>query len=203
MLHLSAVDTTTLELLKSLMTIKAFYRTRLVGGTALALQLGHRKSIDIDLFGEIDFKSINKAKTFEKFREIKTIKASDNINILLIDGVKVDFVNYTYPWLEEQIVTQEIRIAGLKDIAAMKLAAITGRGSKKDFIDIYFLLKAFSLKELMAFYNQKYSDGSEYMVLKSLTYFGDAEPDPMPEMLMDINWETAKETIITEAEKYA
>ncbi len=185
------------------MTIKAFYRTRLVGGTALALQLGHRKSIDIDLFGEIDFKSINKAKTFEKFREIKTIKASDNINILLVDGVKVDFVNYTYPWLEEQIVTQEIRIAGLKDIAAMKLAAITGRGSKKDFIDIYFLLKAFSLKELMAFYNQKYSDGSEYMVLKSLTYFGDAEPDPMPEMLMDINWETAKETIITEAEKYA
>lgn len=203
MLHLSAVDTTTLELLKSLMTIKAFYRTRLVGGTALALQLGHRKSIDIDLFGEIDFRSINKAKTFEKFREIKTIKASDNINILLVDGVKVDFVNYTYPWLEEQIVTQEIRIAGLKDIAAMKLAAITGRGSKKDFIDIYFLLKAFSLKELMAFYNQKYSDGSEYMVLKSLTYFGDAEPDPMPEMLMDINWETAKETIITEAEKYA
>ncbi len=85
----------------------------------------------------------------------------------------------------------------------MKLAAITGRGSKKDFIDIYFLLKKFSLKELMAFYNKKYFDGSEYMVIKSLTYFGDAEPDPMPEMIKDINWKTVKETIRSEIEKYA
>ncbi len=100
MLHLSAVDTSTLELLKSLMTLRVFSKTRLVGGTALALQLGHRKSIDLDLFGEIDFKIIDKARTFEKHREIKTIKSSDNINILLVNGIKVDFVNYSYPWLE-------------------------------------------------------------------------------------------------------
>jgi len=183
------------------MTDKEFSGARLVGGTALALQLGHRKSVDLDFFGNIDFGNIDKTKVFEKYQQVRTLKTSENINILLIKGVKVDFVNYSYPWLEDQILEEGIRIAGLKDISAMKLAAITGRGSKKDFVDIYFLLKHFTLKELMAFYNNKYFDGSEYMVVKSLTYFEDAEQDPMPEMLKDVSWETVKSKIVEEVMK--
>jgi len=178
-----------------------FSGARLVGGTALALQLGHRKSVDLDLFGDIDFANIDKVKVFEKHQQVRILKASENINILLINGIKVDFVNYSYPWLEDRIMEESIRMAGLKDIAAMKLAAITGRGSKKDFVDIYFLLKHFSLRELINEYNKKYFDGSEYMVVKSLTYFEDAEQDPMPEMLKNVVWEKVKSKMVSEVKQ--
>jgi hypothetical protein len=82
------------------------------------------------------------------------------------------------------------------DIAAMKLNAIAGRGSKKDFIDLYFLLKEFSLAKLLSFYEKKYEDGSVFMVLKSLTYFEDADVQQQPKMFVEFNWELCKKTII-------
>ena len=78
----------------------------------------------------------------------------------------------------------------------MKLAAIVGRGRKRDFTDLYFLLQEYSLRELLDFYNQKYVDGAEMMVVRSLTYFGDAEDDTIPELLQIITWETVKHTIL-------
>ncbi len=84
----------------------------------------------------------------------------------------------------------------------MKLAAITGRGSKKDFVDIYFLLKEYSLHEMLDFYNKKYFDGSEYLVLKSLTYFDDAEKDNGLEMLIDVTWATVKKKILKEVRNH-
>ncbi len=184
------------------MVFNDFANLRLVGGTALALYLGHRKSIDLDLFGEIDFEDINTAKLFTDYKSVTTLKKSKNINIFSIDNVKVDFVNYSYPWLQQQLLIDNIRLAGIEDIAAMKLAAITGRGSKKDFVDIYFLLKKYSLREMLDFYRQKYFDGSEYLVLKSLTYFDDAEKDNGLEMLVDISWEKVKKRILDEIHKY-
>lgn len=83
-----------------------------------------------------------------------------------------------------------------KDIAAMKLNAIAGRGSRKDFIDLFFILKKYSLETLIIFYNNKYKDGSEFMVLKSLTYFDDAENEEMPVMFQEIVWEEVKITIL-------
>ena len=115
---------------------------------------------------------------------------------------KVDFVNYTYPWLDEIKSADDLRLAGLKDIAAMKLAAVPGRGTKKDFIDIYFLLKQFSLKEMLEYYKQKYADGSEFLVLKSLTYFEDAEPEQEPVMLKNISWQAVKDTVLNEHSVY-
>jgi len=202
MLQLSAINPATLELLNTLMTCDEFSKTRLVGGTAMALQVGHRKSLDLDLFGEIDFEIINKTKVFKKFNEVVVLKASKNINIFSINGVKIDFVNYDYPWLQEIRIENKIRLARLEDIAAMKLAAITGRGSKKDFIDIYFLLKRYKLRELMEFYNKKYFDGSEYLVLKSLTYYEDAENDVMPEMLVNVAWKMVRKRIQDEVVSY-
>ena len=89
----------------------------------------------------------------------------------------------------------------MEDICAMKLSAITGRGTKKDFIDIYFLLQYFTLKEMLALYSQKYSDGSTFLVLKSLSYFEDAELEPDPFMLTDINWNTIKNSIKSHLQK--
>lgn len=202
MLQLSTIDTTTLELLKKLMTFKEFSGMRLVGGTALALQMGHRRSIDLDFFGNIDFESIYTSNTFKEFNKVVTLKTSKNINIFSIDNVKVDFVNYTYPWLQDEVVVEGIRLAGIKDIAAMKLAAVTGRGSRKDFIDIYYLLQKYKLKQLMDFYNKKYYDGSAYMVLKSLTYFEDAEGDHHVKMIHKISWDKMKKFILDAVDIY-
>lgn len=202
MFHLSTIDSPTLELLKKLMCFDDFVNMRLVGGTALALQIGHRKSIDLDLFGDIDFDNVNTAKVFANFNNTITLKRSKNINIFSIDDVKVDFVNYSYPWLQNQLLLGGIRLAGIEDIAAMKLAAITGRGSRKDFIDLYFLLQKYNLKEMLGFYRNKYFDGSEYLVLKSLTYFTDAENDIEIEMIKDVSWIKIKAYILETVDKY-
>ncbi|MBT4412200.1 MAG: nucleotidyl transferase AbiEii/AbiGii toxin family protein [Bacteroidetes bacterium] len=201
MLYLSTIDSKTLGLLKTLMLIEEFSNMRLVGGTALALQIGHRKSIDLDLFGEVNFENLDKITTFKNFGKVTVLSTSKNINIYSIDKVKVDFVNYSYPWLKDQKLIDGIRLADIDDIAAMKLAAITGRGSRKDFIDIYFLLQEYSLRELLGFYKKKYFDASEYLVLKSLTYFDDAEDDLDVNMIEKISWCKIKEYILKSVEK--
>ena len=114
----------------------------------------------------------------------------------------MDIVNYPYPWLEDEITTDGLRLADSKDIVAMKLAAITGRGTRKDFIDLYFLLKQYSLREALSFYEEKYSDGSVFLVLKSLTYFDDANHDQSPLMLQQINWDIIKKTIVSAVEEF-
>ena len=202
MLQLSTIDTTTLELLKKLMCFDEFANMRLVGGTALALQIGHRKSIDLDFFGNIDFRNIYTAKTFADFDKVQIIKSSKNINIFSINDVKVDFVNYDYPWLQSELIIDGLRLANIEDIVAMKLAAITGRGSGKDFIDIFFLLEQYNLKDMLYFYNKKNFDGSEYMVLKSLTYFDDAENDHDIEMILKASWTDIKNRILNAVELY-
>ena len=88
-----------------------------------------------------------------------------------------------------------MRLAAINDIAAMKLAAITNRGTKKDFVDLFFLLKRYSLKELIDLYTDKYPDGQLFFVLKSLVYFEDAEEQPMPKMLADVEWSNVKKKI--------
>lgn len=121
---------------------------------------------------------------------------SKNIKIFQINGVKTDLVNYQYPWLKKPIHSSNINIASIEDIAAMKLSAITCRGTKKDFIDLFFLLKKYSLKELLSMYATKYNDGSEFLVIKSLTYFNDAEDNEDCQMFIQTNWEEVK-TVIT------
>lgn len=202
MLHYSTIDKSTLEILTRLMASPYFSKMSLCGGTSLALQIGHRKSIDIDLFGQIDLDDITAANTLSSIGTTQTIKKSQNIHIYTVNGIKVDLVNYPYPWIKPIITKDTIRLGSKPDIAAMKLAAVAGRGSKKDFIDIYFLLKEFSLSELLAFYNQKYSDGSSFMVLKSLTYFNDADDDPNPVLLIPTSWEQVKTNIAKEVEAF-
>ena len=202
MLHFETIDSRTLDLLVKLQNASVFSGLRLVGGTALALQIGHRKSIDIDLFGSIEADEYEISKQLAEIGTITILKKSGNINIYLIEGIKVDIVNYPYPWLEKPIIESNLNIADMKDIAAMKLAAITGRGTKKDFIDLYFLLEHYKLKQMLDFYTKKYSEGSEFLVLKSLSYFDDAESDENPLMLKSENWETMKTFIKNTLDNY-
>jgi predicted nucleotidyltransferase component of viral defense system len=177
------------------MNEELFSAFNLVGGTALALKIGHRNSIDIDLFGNSEIDTDLFIEKLNNYGEVIVTQNTKNILITKINDIKVDFVNYKYPLLTDFIVTENIRMLSTKDIAAMKLNAITGRGSKKDFIDLYFLLKEFTLPEILSFYEEKYKDGSVFLVEKSLTYFSDADEQLQPKMLKDFNWENCKKTI--------
>ncbi len=201
MLHYKTIDTKTLELLKNIQNISFFQDLYLVGGTALALQIGHRRSIDIDLFGKIKGKREDFLPELLKLGNLKTIQYSQNIHVFSIDDIKVDIVNYSYPWIGTPLKDNDIKLSSLKDIAAMKLSAITGRGTKKDFIDIYFLLNYFTLDEMIEFYNKKYQDGSIFLVMRSLIYFDDAEGDLMPTMFNYVSWTDVKKKIIKEVKK--
>lgn len=195
MLQYKTIEPATLQLLKGLQSLPLLQGTRLVGGTALALQLGHRNSVDLDLFGTIPFSSEEIRNALSADHTLTIVKESKNINIYLIDGIKVDIVNYMYPWVDNTVQGDGFSLAGIKDIAAMKTAAIVGRGTKKDFLDLYFLLRHFSLQDILDLYMQKYPDGSLFVAMKSLSYFEDAEPDPMPVMFEDVSWDTVKERI--------
>ena len=198
MLHLSTVDSTTLELLIKLQSIPILHNTRLVGGTALALQIGHRKSVDLDFFGTVDASKDELTMALEQIGSLVVLKESPHIHIYQLNNVKIDVVDYQYFWIDDAVVMQGIRMASLRDIAAMKITAIIGRGTKKDFIDIAFLLQRFSINKILDFYSQKYPDGSTFMAMKSLAYFDDAEEDIMPYMLTDISWEKIKSQILSE-----
>lgn len=202
MLQYKTIEPATLELLKVLQALPLLKETRLVGGTALALQLGHRKSVDLDFFGDlaIPFEEIHQILAAQ--HDITVIQKSKNINIYEVDHVKIDFVNYSYEWIDDVILEEGVRLASLKDIAAMKVTAIIGRGTKKDFIDLFYLLKYFSLEEILGFYQEKYPDGSMFLAMKSLSYFNDAEADPMPYMFTDDSWDYIKESIKKEVINY-
>ena len=126
MLHYKTIDPATLELLKNLLAIPEFESLRLAGGTSLALQIGHRTSVDLDLFGALSIEPDEVLEIIRPLGNISIIKNSKNIHIFTINNIKVDLVNYGYPWLAPVNNTDFLRLAGLEDICAMKLAAITG-----------------------------------------------------------------------------
>lgn len=197
MLYLETVESSTLELLKKLQRLPVLEQTRLVGGTALALQLGHRKSIDLDFFGTVDCEAEYLRESIAGIASLTILKESPHIHIYIVDGIKVDIVNYKYPWLDDVVLEQGLRLASVSDIAAMKITAIIGRGTKKDFIDIAFLLHHFSLEEILHFYAAKYNDSSVFMAMKSLAYFDDAETDPTPDMFVNQSWQQVKAYILS------
>lgn len=201
MLQTQTTSPELLELLKQLMQDDFFSKFVLVGGTSLALQIGHRNSVDIDLFGNQEINQKIFEDRLKQFGVIEISQTTRNIFISSINNIKVDFVNYKYPLLQEVHIIDSVRLASKADIAAMKMNAILGRGSRKDFIDLYFLLEDFSLKQMFDFYNQKYIDGAEFLVYKSLTYFDDADSQPQPKMFKPFDWETCKKKIIAEVLK--
>ena len=203
MLSFQTILPDTLELLKQLMQMSELKDMRLVGGTSLALQYGHRRSVDLDFFGRAT-EDVDELTDALKHCVDKVVLGghSKSIKSYFLNGVKVDFVNYRYAWIDDCILDYGLRMASPKDIAAMKVNAVIGRGTKKDFVDIYFLLHHFTFRDLMQLYLQKYPDGSVYRALLSMAYFGDADPQPMPFMFENVGWESIKQRIRYEVESY-
>lgn len=197
MLQTRTVEPATLGLLKQLMTQSYLNQFSLVGGTALALQLGHRFSVDLDLFTTEPFVKEDLLEDLEMNFQVSVESQSRNIVITNINDVKVDFVKVPYPIIFPIRNIDGIRLLDMRDIAPMKLSAVTQRGSKKDFYDIYFLLKKMKLEEMLNLYLNKFQNQTVFHVVKSLTYFDDAEKFPDP-LVFDkkITWDKVKNTIV-------
>lgn len=171
--------------------------TRLVGGTALALQLGHRTSVDLDFFGDIFCDDIQLRRMLAQQGQLQVINMSQNVKLFTIDGIKVNIVNYDSEWIDDMVKHGNLRLASVPEIAAMKVRAIIGRGTRKDFVDLYYLLQTFSLKEIMDLFRRKYPDVNDFIAIRSLTYFEDAEQAPMPMMIDDsATWDIMKSVIL-------
>lgn len=169
------LDKKRLEILPLFKSFKdRFY---LAGGTSLALQLGYRDSIDFDFFSE---KDINTEELFEQIRDVfkghELLKIREEINtltILIDESVKVSFFTYKYKLIDKTISEENLTLASIGDVACMKLSAITGRASNKDYIDLYFILKLFSLSDLLDMSHRKHPQLDINLILKSLVYFED------------------------------
>jgi len=183
-------------LLCKISAIKELNDFFLARGTALSLQVGHRISYDLDFFLCGEFSNENILDSLEEIGKREIVSQTKRILVLLVDGIKVDFVRHLYQTLEMPQQFPEFKLASLKDISAMKLMALAGRGRKRDFVDLYFLLKVFKLKDMLAFYEKKYPDGNKLMVIRSLVYFKDAENDPDINYIhQNLDWEEIKTSI--------
>lgn len=205
MLHLATVEPRTLGLLKQIQALPELKEYRLVGGTALALLIGHRKSVDLDLFC---YGTYNPDIVVDVLRKngivITGLQTSDVYAGGYIDGIKVDFVKEFDNWLKPPQQFREIRLAEMEDLAPMKLKAITKRGRKRDFVDLYFLLQIFSVMEILNLYKQRTGQEEIIHVITSMTYFEDAENDEMPYMFnKKITWQAIKKKITSEVLKYS
>ena len=186
----------TFSLLEDLSSFQPLKDFSLAGGTALALQIGHRISVDLDFFGNTSEDLTNILAELKLKYAVQEMNTSKNILSLNINNIKIDLVNYAYPRIGSLIIEGKIRLYAKQDIVAMKLAAIKGRGKKRDFYDLYFLLEEYTLKQMLDFHQQKFADDSEFLVVKSLSYFEDAENDPDPELLnTKVGWGKVKAKI--------
>lgn len=166
----------------------------LSGGTALSLQLGHRESEDLDFFSEHSFDPTLVQAELEKIGKIRDLELAENTLNGYMQDVKLQFLGYPYPLLEDLIDYKGIKISSILDIACTKLQTIGMRGSKKDFVDMDAILQKFTLTELFGKLETKYRD-SEFNVphiLKSLVYFNDAEDQVMPRLHTAIEWDEVK-----------
>lgn len=190
-----------LELLGQLKILENIY---LAGGTALALQLGHRISYDLDFFTSKRFGAENILKKISQIESYQHERISWGTILGKLGDVKFSLFFYDYPLLKETIKFKGINLASIEDIAAMKVAAISERGTKRDFVDLYFILQKAELSEILNLYEEKYKNLSSNLmhIRKSLVYFADAEEEEMPKMIKKISWNKIKKFFETGTKEF-
>lgn len=176
----------------------------LAGGTGLALQLGHRYSEDLDFFRAEAFDTEPLIDRLSEIGSLSIQSRSSGTLHAVLEGLRVSFLGMQTPLVYPTTSYRGLMLADARDIAVMKIVAIGGRGSRKDFVDLYFFLQAGgTLESLLYLARRRFErvDYNEYHLLKSLVYFEDAEVEPMPRMLREASWAAIKKTIITEVQR--
>jgi len=176
MLQTQTIKEETFGILKTLMRDEKLNQFCLVGGTALALYMGHRKSIDIDLFSQQLFDVNELEKHFKRNYDFQTTRTANETLIGNMYAVKVDCVGYDYPLVEPAQEYDGIRIYSMPDIAAMKLTAISQSGKRlKDFVDIAFMSSIMSLENMLKAFEKKFSNTSVMTAIRGITYYDDID----------------------------
>lgn len=180
-----------LTLLGRQQSLDSFY---LAGGTALALYFGHRRSADLDFFTDRSFDEERLVSSLQSRARISVVGKDRQTVHLHVDGVKVSLFGYAYPVLFSCSSLSGIEVADPRDIACMKISAIASRGTRRDFVDVYVAAQQYGLDELLRLFRRKYAAANYNLVhlLKSLTYFADAEREPQPDLLLTLTWDQVK-----------
>lgn len=200
MLQTGTVAESTIRLLKNLQAEPLLADTRLVGGTALSLQIGHRESEDLDLFTTEPFDGLQvQSVLIDKYGFIPTVIEQGTL-IGFVSGVKIDIIYHPFPWLDNAVIEDGMRIASIADIAAMKMHAIINSGKRpKDFVDLAFLSMHYSYNELKQMLLKRYPVYDPIMADKAVIYFGDIDEDLIPSIKMlgyQFDFEAIKNRIV-------
>lgn len=191
-----------LEVLSQTPVLRQFY---LAGGTALALYLGHRYSLDFDWFSEKKFDPKVLQKALVTLPAFNVISQTEGALVVEIEGIESSFFQHEHPLIRPTVDYKRISIASLEDLLCMKLAALWQRGAKRDYVDIFFgIRKAIPLEKLLSLMKEKYSEFafSEYHCLRSLSFFDDVENEPMPQMREEVTWDEIKSYLTAESRRF-
>lgn len=193
--HHEVIPASTEATLCALRDAKLLNRFYLAGGTGLALQFGHRLSLDLDFFAPEHFDEEALIQRVQELQGFALVSKAPYTLHATIQQTKVSYLGYAYPLLSPTNLFLGVAIADPRDIAAMKVSAIASRGTKRDFVDLYVSAQRYGLSEILRLFEKKYAQAhySKLHILKSLIYFADAEKDPMPHMLVAFDWNKAKQ----------
>jgi hypothetical protein len=199
--HREVIPTSTDATLRALRDAGIVDRFYLAGGMGLALQFGHRLSIDLDFFAKEQFDEDRLLQRVQGLGEFSLVAKAPYTLHATLGPTKISFLGYAYPMLFSTGSFEGVAVAAPREIACMKLTAIASRGTKRDFVDLYLCARQFGLQELLHLFGRKYAEArySKPHLLKSLVYFADAEKDPMPQMLVPLEWDAVKLFFIREA----
>lgn len=197
MLHQETVEANTFRLLKNLMQDAELSSFSLAGGTSLALLLGHRMSIDLDLFTPVPFNATDLEQHLIDKYDFKSSYLRGYTLKGMIGNVNIDCIRHDYPFIKDTIITEGIRLYSIEDVSAMKLSAIADNGTRlKDFIDIACLSTQCSLTDMLKAYEKKFSNSNSVRAIKGLSYYDDVN---FNESILMINgsyrWDMIRERI--------
>lgn len=185
------------------------YGFYLAGGTALALQFGHRTSKDLDFYTKKYFNPVKVVKEFRKVfkKDLKGIKSAEDTLWLKIKDTDLSFFRYPYLLIRPLVSYETVKLTSIEDIIAMKIEAIITRGKKRDFVDMYFAMRRYGIKKVLGFFKEKYPEVfNEYNCVTALTYFEDAEKKEQGRkriyIYSGVTWPAIKKYIIEEVKKY-
>lgn len=183
--------------LRARRALDGFY---LAGGTAVALQRGHRLSVDLDLFSETNFASGTLRDRLRGLDGLRNLELAPGTLHLELRGVKVSFLHYPYPLLFPLADLDGLAVADPRELACMKLDALASRGTRRDFVDLHLLARTYGLPQIFEWFAAKYSSVAfnRTHLFKALTYFDDAEQDPMPDMLVPLDWAMVRQYFQTQ-----
>jgi hypothetical protein len=197
MLHLNTIDETTHQTLLSFHSKEYLKGFSLAGGTNLSLRFGHRKSIDLDMFSTSIFSTSDVNDLLQTDYDYRYRSNNRYMLFSYVNNVKVDWIHHPFPLLAPLEVIEGIRFFSVADISAMKLFAVTKRGSKKGFFDIHKLCEALGPDTIIKHFAEKYGDDKTWMMKMSLIYFEDADKDEDPEILeKKVTWSKVKDYML-------